>query len=211
MRQTDAMDAALALRSVERSVQEVLLPSINEIGERHGFDSAPWAFAARWATDWLQRAQRMAPPPSRPTAILVGDATRDDLDPDALALKALQLFAVRSGAKVLVLPITGVAGLSEVLGAFGPQVVVIAGAHASDDDVARWAYRVRSASGALPMALYRRGGRADAARTTARILPDSSGEAHRIVLDILDGRPRGVAAPADDIDQPDNSRQVKAS
>ena len=187
-----AMEAALALRSVERSVQEVLLPSINEIGERHGFDSAPWAFAARWATDWLQRAQRMAPPPSRPAAILVGDATRDDLDPDALGLKALQLFAVRSGARVLVLPITGVAGLTEVLGAFAPQVVVIAGAHAS---------------------LYRRGGRADAARTTARILPDSAGEAHRVVLEVLDGRPRGVAAPADDhdIEQPDNSRQVRAS
>ena len=113
---------------------------------------------------------------------------------------------------MLVLPITGVAGLNEVLGAFAPQVVVIAGAHASDDDVARWAYRVRSASGALPMALYRRGGRADAARTTARTLPDSSGEAHGIVLDILDGRPRGMAAPADDdIEQPDTSRQVKAS
>ena len=84
-----AMEAALALRSVERSVEEVLLPSIHEIGERHGFDSAPWAFAARWATDWLQRAQRMAPPPMRPAAVLVGDATRDDLDPDALALKAL--------------------------------------------------------------------------------------------------------------------------
>jgi hypothetical protein len=62
------------------------------------------------------------------------------------------------------------------------------------------------------MALYRRGGRTDAARTTARILPEASGEAHRIVLDILDGRPRGVAAPAEDhIDQPDDGRQVKAS
>jgi DNA-binding transcriptional MerR regulator len=208
-----AMEAALALRSVERSVQEVLLPSINEIGERHGFDSAPWAFAARWATDWLQRAQRMAPRPSRTAAILVGDATRDDLDPDALSLKALQLFAVRSGTHVLVLPITGVAGLTEVLGAFAPQVVVITGGHASDDDVARWAYRVRSASGALPMALYRRGGRGDAARTTARILPDSPGEAHRVVLDILDGRPRGVAATADDhaLVQTDTRRQVRAS
>ena len=47
----------------------------------------------------------------------------------------------------LSIAITGVAGLTEVLGAFAPQVVVIAGAHASDDDVARWAYRVRSASG----------------------------------------------------------------
>src|SRR4051795_4348149 len=61
-----AMEAALALRSVERSIEEVLLPSVNEIGERHGFDIAPWAFAARWAADWLQRAQRLPPPPRRP-------------------------------------------------------------------------------------------------------------------------------------------------
>jgi MerR family transcriptional regulator, light-induced transcriptional regulator len=208
-----AMEAALALRSVERSVEEVLLPSINEIGERHGFESAPWAFAARWATDWLQRAQRLAPPPMRPAAVLVGDATRDDLDPDALCLKALQLFSVRSGARVLILPISGVAGLTEVLSAFAPQVVVIAGGHASDDDVARWAYRVRSASGALPTALYRRGGRSDAARATARVIPDSAGEAHRVLLDILDGRPRGVVAPADDHDihTSETRRRVRVS
>jgi MerR family transcriptional regulator, light-induced transcriptional regulator len=208
-----AMEAALALRSVERSVEEVLLPSINEIGERNGFDSAPWAFSARWATDWLQRAQRLAPPPMRPAAILVGDATRDDLDPDALCLKALQLFCVRSGTRMLILPITGVAGLTEVLAAFAPQVVVIAGAHASDDDVARWAYRVRSASGALPMALYRRGGRSEAARATARVVPDTAGEAHRVLLDILDGRARGMTAPAADHDiQPSEPRrQVRVS
>ena len=45
---------------------------------------APGPSPPRWATDWLQRAQRMAPPPMRPAAVLVGDATRDDLDPDAL-------------------------------------------------------------------------------------------------------------------------------
>src|SRR5882672_11478079 len=48
-RADSAMEAALALRSVERSVEEVLLPSLRELGERHGEDSAPWAFAARWA------------------------------------------------------------------------------------------------------------------------------------------------------------------
>src|SRR3989441_11329716 len=57
-----AMEAALALRSVERSVQEVLLPSLRELGARHGYDSAPWAFASRCANDWLQRAQRLPPP-----------------------------------------------------------------------------------------------------------------------------------------------------
>src|SRR4051812_42590138 len=146
-----AMEAALALRSVERSVEEVLLPSVNELGERHGFDSAPWAFAARWAADWLQRAQRLAPPPMRPAAVLIGDATRDDLDPDALALRALQLFAVRSGARVLVLPVSGVAGLVDVLRALEPPVVVVAGAAAPHDPVAPSADRVRSsARGPLP-------------------------------------------------------------
>ena len=190
-----AMEAALALRSVERSVQEVLLPSVTEIGARHGFDSAPWAFAARWAGDWLQRAQRLAPPPMRPAAVLIGDATRDDLDQDALALKALQLFCVRSGARVLVLPVSGVAGLADVLRAFEPQIVVVAGADAPDDQVARWAYSVRSAAGPLQMTLFRRSGRAEKARTGGRQLPDAPGEAHRQVLDLLDVGPRPAATP----------------
>src|SRR5438105_12212126 len=41
-----AIEAALALRSVERSVQEVLLPTLDEIVRRHTAESAPWAFAA---------------------------------------------------------------------------------------------------------------------------------------------------------------------
>src|SRR5215208_4914950 len=77
-----AMEAALALRPVERAVEEVLLPTLREVSDRHGTDSAPWAFAARWATDWLSRAQRLAPPPIRQAGILVGDATGDELDPD---------------------------------------------------------------------------------------------------------------------------------
>ena len=192
-----AMEAALALRSVERSVEEVLLPSLEELGERHGYDSAPWAFAVQWASDWLQRAQRLAPPPLRQSAVLIGDATRDELDPDALALRSLQLFAVRSGARVLVLPVSGVSGLSDVLAAFAPQVVVIAGNAADDEDVARWAYRVRAGSGALPTALFRRGQRPETSRAAGRQLPDAPGEAHRQVLELLDQRPRNIDEPSD--------------
>src|SRR5919202_2768634 len=53
-----AMEAALALRSLERSVEEVLLPTFDELASRAGVDSAPWAFAARWADGWLRREQR---------------------------------------------------------------------------------------------------------------------------------------------------------
>lgn len=185
-----AMEAALALRSVERSVEEVLLPSLVEIGERHGYDSAPWAFAARWGAEWLHRAQRLAPPPLRPAAILIGDATQDELDPDALHLRALELFSVRVGARVLLLPVTGIGGLPEVLAAFGPQVVVIAGRSAGDDAVARWAYTVRSAAGALPTTIFRRGAHAaEGTRTTgARVLADSPADATRQLFELLDGR-----------------------
>src|SRR5919107_2993131 len=81
-----AMEAALALRSVERSVEEVLLPSLAELARRQGDDSAAWALGARWAAEWLRRAQRLTPPPLRSGAVLVADATRDDLDPDAPAI-----------------------------------------------------------------------------------------------------------------------------
>lgn len=185
-----AMEAALALRSVERSVEEVLLPSLHEIGDRHGYDSAPWAFAARWGTDWLHRAQRLAPPPLRPTAIVIGDATQDELDADALHLRALELFSVRVGARVLLLPVTGIGGLPEVLSAFAPQAVVIAGRYAGDDAVARWAYTVRSSAGALPTTIFRRGAHAaESPRTTgARVLADSPADATRQIFELLDGR-----------------------
>ena len=68
---------------------------------RFGTDSAPWAFAARWANEWLRRAQRLSPPPVSRLAILVGDASRNELDPDALAVRAFELFCGRSGARVM--------------------------------------------------------------------------------------------------------------
>src|SRR3954469_6346353 len=152
-----AMEGALALRSVERSVEEVLLPSLVEIGDRHGTDSAPWALAARWAEEWLLRAQRLSPPPDRGPSILLGDATRTDHDPDRLALRALELCITRMGLRTLTLPVTGLPGPGDVLSAYAPKVVVIAGGEEVDDDVARWAYRVRAAAGALPVLLFRRG------------------------------------------------------
>jgi DNA-binding transcriptional MerR regulator len=194
-----AMEGALALRSVERSVEEVLLPSLEEIGDRNGTDSAPWALAARWAGEWLLRAQRLSPPPSSRPSVLLGDATRDQLDPDALALRALELCATRIGLRTLTLPVTGLAGLGDVLSAFEPRVVVIAGGEEVDDDVARWAYRVRASAGALPVLLFRRGGRADRTRTTgARHLAGAPTIAAGQLLDLAEGASR--ESIADDLE-----------
>jgi MerR family transcriptional regulator, light-induced transcriptional regulator len=190
-----AMEAALALRSVERAVEEVLLPSLQDIAARQGDTSAPWAFSARWAADWLIRARRLAPHPARPVTVLVGDATRDELDPAFLEAMALELFAIRAGAQMLTLPVSGVPGLADVLQNFQPRAIVIAGSFAADDEVARWAYAVRSTTGPLPIALFRRGERRAAGRTTGTvILPESIHEAQRELLQLTEER-RQAAAP----------------
>lgn len=211
-----AMEGALALRSVERSVEEVLLPSLEEIGDRHGTDSAPWALAARWAGEWLLRAQRLSPPASSRPSVLFGDATRDQLDPDALALRALELSTTRVGLRTLTLPITGLAGLGDVLGAYAPRVVVIAGGESNDDDVARWAYRVRAAAGALPILLFHRTGRGDRTRTTgARHLAGAPTLAASQLLDLVEGSSREAsggedAAEYDDAHQAPPRRRMSA-
>ncbi|MEA2183390.1 MAG: MerR family transcriptional regulator, light-induced transcriptional regulator [Solirubrobacteraceae bacterium] len=188
-RADSAMESALALRSLERSVEEVLLPSLDELDDRYGIDSAPWALAARWADGWLRRAQRLVPPPVRPHAILVGDATRNELDPEALGVRALELFCGRSGARVVALPVSGVSGLADVVESLSPDAVVIAGSHLPDDDVALWAYRVRAAAGPLPTALFRRERHDAKLRTTGtRVLSDAPFAAHRQLLALIDGR-----------------------
>lgn len=180
-----AMEGALALRSVERSVEEVLLTTIEEVLSRHGRESAAWAFAAHWATDWLRRAMRLAPSPTRPTSIVFGDATRDELDADAAHLRALELFCRRAGIDVLNLSIRGVSGIGDALAAHPPSLVVVAGSHLPDDAVARWAYAVRMNAGAIPVAVYRREAIRMSARADERLLPPGAGAARRRIMDML--------------------------
>jgi DNA-binding transcriptional MerR regulator len=182
-----AIEAALALRSVERSVQEVLLPTLEEIARRYSLESAAWAFASHWAADWLRRATRLAPPPVRPVSIVIGDAARDELDPDAPYIRALELLCIRSGINVLSLSARGVSGIGDAVSVHRPNVVVVAGGHLDDDTVARWAYAIRLSLGALPVAVYRRGSQRVRMRTaSATVLPAAPGEAQRRLLDLIE-------------------------
>ena len=125
----------------------------------------------------------------RRPAILVGDATRAELDRDALAVRAFELFCGRSGARLMALPVGGVSGLSDVVESSSPDGVVIAGGHLPDDDVALWAYRVRAAAGPLPMALFGRSQHGAKVRTTGtRVLPESPFGAQRQLLALVDDR-----------------------
>jgi MerR family transcriptional regulator, light-induced transcriptional regulator len=187
-----AIEAALALRSVERSVEEVLLPTLDEIARRYTTESAAWAFAAHWGADWLTRALRLAPPPVRPVSIVVGDASRDELDPDHPYIRALELFCVRAGIRVLSLSARGVAGIGDAIAVHRPNLVVIAGGYLGDDSVARWAYAVRLAAGAMPVAIYRRGAQRVRMRTTGTsVLPSGPGEAQLRLLELVEAEQGG--------------------
>jgi len=146
-RADSAIEAALSLRTVQRSVEEVLLPSLDEIARRYSVESAAWAFAAHWGSDWLRRATRLAPPPVRELSVIIGDASRDELDPDAPYIRAFELFCVRAGIKVLSLSARGIAGISDAVTVHRPNMVVVAGTHLDDDMVARWAYAIRLSGG----------------------------------------------------------------
>lgn len=184
-RADNAIEGALALRSLDRTVQEVLLNSLDEVARRHVTESVQWAFAARWGNSWLRRAQRLVTAGSQSMTIVLGDASRDELDPDAAYIRSLELLAMRSGAHVLGLSVRGVANMSEALATQRPDAVVIAGGALSDDSVARWAYAVRLATGPLPVAVYRRGPQRARVRTTgATILPSTPGEAARNILEL---------------------------
>ncbi len=212
-RADSAIEAALALRSVERSVEEVLLPTLEEISRRYSTDSAAWAFASHWAAEWLRRAHRLAPPPVRPVSIVVGDASRDELDPNAPYIRAFELFCVRAGVKVLSLSARGVAGIGDAVAVHRPNLVVLAGGYLSDDAVARWAYAIRLAAGALPVAVYRRGGQRVRIRTTGTsVLPPGPADAQRRVLELAEAdqerKPVRIAPAEDSQDAGNGTRTV---
>lgn len=193
LRSDRALEASLGLRSVERTVEEVLLPALREINRREGLDTAQWAFAAAWACDWLRRARRLSPSPTRGISLLVGDACGGDLDPTAPLARALELFCTRAGADVLTLPVETPEGLAEVVEAVEPTAIVIAGSRIGDEDLSRWAYRVRSLTGRLPLALFHRDVHAVGPDSRARVLPPVPSTAQEDLFAFVESRPRRLA------------------
>jgi DNA-binding transcriptional MerR regulator len=154
-----AAEGALVLRSLERMVEEVLLPALDSIHERHGRDGATWAFAAQWGEEWLRWARRLALQSAGAQRLLLGDATAGGRDPDRLRLHALDLFCTRAGMRVRTLPVGATGGLASATAQFAPDVIAVAGDGASDDEVARWVYSARAGAGARNVALFHRDAR----------------------------------------------------
>ncbi|HKG38261.1 MAG TPA: MerR family transcriptional regulator [Conexibacter sp.] len=138
------LEESLAIRSLERTVQEVLLPAIVEL---HAEDpgSPEHSFAWRFATDWLSSLRRVAAPATRSEGILISDATAPG-DIAALQVQALELLLRRAGLRTLTLTAaTEPARLGRALRALQPDALVLGGTRASLDAIGRLVYAVRSA------------------------------------------------------------------
>jgi DNA-binding transcriptional MerR regulator len=181
-----AIETALGLRSVERAVEDVVLRALEHIADECTIDSAAWAFAAQWADGWLRRARLLAFRSEPRVSILVADASRDKLDPDAPHIRALELFCARAGIEALSLSARGVAGIGDAVAVHHPAVVVVAGGHLDDYTVARWVYAVRLAAGGAPLAVYRRSAHRVHIRPSGiSVLPARAGDAQRRLLDLI--------------------------
>lgn len=133
------LEESLALRSIERTVEEVLLAAVSE----HAEGTAEYEFAWRHATGWMSALKRLSPPSTRPEGVLVFDAAIPS-DLDALHTQALELLLRRAGLRTLAMTRTiEPARLARAVRALMPDAVVLTGRRATLDEIGRVVYAVR--------------------------------------------------------------------
>ena len=197
------MEESMAVRSVERTVETVLLPAVEALAsgsgaQRHGDALADswvggpeYCFAWRYATGWLAAAQRVAPPSTREEGVLIFDASRP-FDVDALHVQALELFVRRTGLRVLTLPVElDSTRVGNALRALSPNAVVLGGRCSSLEAIGRVVYATRQSAGELQVLNYRGALPDTGASTVARIGPGPA-EAVRMLRECL-ASPVGTA------------------
>lgn len=188
------VEESLSVRSLERTVEEIMLPSVAALGDgEHTADNetVEYGFAWRWASGWLAAQQRVAPPASRPDSVLVFDASRP-VDLDSLHAQALELFLRRAGLRTLTLTATlDPNRLTHALTALDPRIVVLTGRRASLDELGRLVFAVRRVAGDRVTVLDYRGAltaRGGISGSTVESLGGQPLIARERVLEHVDGR-----------------------
>ena len=148
------MEESLALRSVERTVEELLLPGLDLAENRDGRE-AEFELACRWATGWLHAMRRITAPASRSEGVLLFDAS-PMLGIEAIHVQALELALRRGGFRVLLLSV-GLAQerMTRALRALDPSALVLCGTGATLDVLGRLVYAVRQTGSSAPLFEYR--------------------------------------------------------
>ena len=194
------LEESLAIRSLERTVQEVLLPAVAELhAEEPG--SPEHAFAWRFATDWISSLRRVAAPATRAEGVLLYDATAPG-DLAALQVQALELLLRRAGLRTLTLTAaTEPARLGRALRALQPGALVLGGTRASLDTIGRLVYAVRSVREGIDVLTFG-GALPDTGASTVRRLGDEPLAARDALLERLTSRPAALpsAPPVPPVD-----------
>ncbi len=152
-----AVEASLAVRPLERTVEELLLPAVDKLAadpERE----AELEFAARWAMGWLHGARRLAPTASRPAGILLLDSSHGQ-DAEAVHAQALDLALRRAGFRVLMLSNElGNERLERALRALDPTAIVLCGPGADTPSAVKLIRKIREAGFDAPLFGFRAAG-----------------------------------------------------
>ena len=121
-----ALEQSLALRPLERTVEELLLPTLDELAAEPDL-AAELEFGCRWAMGWLHGARRLASAASRPAGVLLLDSNAAG-DIDAVHTQALDLALRRAGFRVLTLSSElGDDRLARALTALAPSAIIACG------------------------------------------------------------------------------------
>lgn len=145
------LEESLAVRSLERTVQDVLLAAVELLPSL----SPERCFATRYATGWLAAAKRVAPPATQPHGVMVFDASAHG-ELDALHAQAFELLVRRVGLRTLCLPSTVAEDrVGNALRALRPAAVVLAGAGTPPATLGRLVHATRRACGEVAILDYR--------------------------------------------------------
>ncbi|HEX2095904.1 MAG TPA: MerR family transcriptional regulator [Solirubrobacterales bacterium] len=152
-----AIEESLALRPLERTVEELLLPAIDRLAADANRE-AELEFASRWAMGWLHGARRLASRASRPAGILLLDSSRGD-DAEAVHAQALDLALRRAGFRVLMLSDElGEERMERALGALAPTAIVLCGPGADTQSAVKLIRKIREGGFDAPLFGFRASG-----------------------------------------------------
>ncbi len=190
------LEESLAVRSVARTVEEVLLPGVEALDPDGDAANPDYGFAWRWATGWLAAAMRVAPPATREDGVLVFDASAP-CDMDALYAQALELCLRRRGLRTLSLTVAlDPSRMGRALHALAPRAVVLTGSRASLDGLGRLVYAARRIGGEAVAIYDFRGALRTTGATTVPRLRDAPMAACEELVEALDSPRAAVARPA---------------
>jgi DNA-binding transcriptional MerR regulator len=165
------LEESLGLRSVERTIEEVLLEAVASQSEPDG-STVEYEFGWRHATGWLSAQRRLAPSATRPEGVMVFDASAP-CDLDGLHAQALEVILRRAGLRTLSLtPGIDLNRLGRALRAVDPTAVVLTGRRVSLDSIGRLVYAIRSVTREVAVFDYR-GAVPDTGASTVHRLGDT--------------------------------------